>query len=63
MTFAALLVTQKRDKKKSFFMILRGRTMFAPTMQVVAGMNQCTQCVGVAETGKEIFKREESPLK
>ena len=36
-TFAALLVTQKREKKKSFFMFLRGRTMFDPTMRVVDG--------------------------
>ena len=32
MTFAALLVIQKREKKKSCFMILRGRTMFDPCL-------------------------------
>ena len=30
MTFAALLVTQKCEKKKSIFKILRGRPMVAP---------------------------------
>ena len=30
MTFAALFVSEKREKKKSFFMFLRGRTMFDP---------------------------------
>ena len=29
-TFAALFVSEKREKKKSFFMFLRGRTMFDP---------------------------------
>ena len=32
MTFAALLVTQKREKRKSFFKYLRGRTMFDPCL-------------------------------
>ena len=32
MIFAALLVIQKRDKRKSYFMILRGRTMFDPCL-------------------------------
>ena len=32
LTFAALFVSEKREKKKSYFMILHGRTMFAPTM-------------------------------
>ena len=32
MTFAALFVSEKREKKKSFFMFLRGRTMFAPCL-------------------------------
>ena len=31
-TFAALFVSEKRGKKKSFFMFLRGRTMFDPTI-------------------------------
>ena len=31
-TFAALFVSEKREKKKSFFMFLRGRTMFDPTI-------------------------------
>ena len=44
MTFAALLVTQKRDKKKRFFMILRGRTMFAPTMRVVVELSNMKRC-------------------
>ena len=30
---------QKYDKRKSFFMFLRGRTMFAPTMRVVEGID------------------------
>ena len=30
-TFAALFVSEKREKKKSFFMFIRGRTMFDPT--------------------------------
>ena len=33
MTFAALFVSEKRDKRKSYFMFLRGRTMFAPTRE------------------------------
>ena len=37
LTFAALFVSEKREKKKSFFKFLRGRTMFAPTMRVVDG--------------------------
>ncbi len=32
MTFAALFVSEKREKKKSFFMFLRGRTMFDPCL-------------------------------
>ena len=31
LTFAALFVSEKREEKKSYFMFLRGRTMFAPT--------------------------------
>ena len=31
-TFAALFVSEKREKKKSFFMFLRGRTMFDPCL-------------------------------
>ncbi len=31
MTFAALFVSEKREKKNSFFMILRGRPMVDPT--------------------------------
>ena len=32
-TFAALFVSEKREKKKSYFKYLHGRTMFAPTMK------------------------------
>ena len=32
MTFAALFVSEKREKKKSYFKYLHGRAMFAPTM-------------------------------
>ena len=32
MTFAALFVSEKRDKRKSFFKYLRGRTMFDPCL-------------------------------
>ena len=31
-TFAALFVSEKREKKKSYFKYLHGRAMFAPTM-------------------------------
>ena len=31
-TFAALFVSEKREKKKSFFMFLRRRTMFDPCL-------------------------------
>ena len=33
LTFAALFVSEKREKKKSYFKYLQGRTMFAPTME------------------------------
>ena len=32
-TFAALFVSEKYEKKKSYFKYLQGRTMFAPTME------------------------------
>ena len=50
-TFAALFVSEKREKKKSFFMFLRGRTMFDPTIAGRRGIKQCEALVGVAETG------------
>ena len=32
MTFAALFVSEKREKKKSYFKYLRGRTMVDPCL-------------------------------
>lgn len=45
MTFAALFVSEKRDKRKSYFMILRGRTMFALTMRIGGELSNAKCCL------------------
>ena len=44
-------LVRKEHYKKSFFMFLRGRTMFAPTIAGRRGITQCEALLGVAETG------------
>ena len=44
-------------------MLLRGRTMFAPTMRVVDGIDTYAERVCRRRRDREeIYKREESPL-
>ena len=61
-TFAALLVTQKREKKKSFFMFLRGRTMFATTIAGRRGIDTYAKrvCRRRRDRGRTLFAREEA---